>query len=98
MTNHPIDEALKAEENAIAIDLLNLVTGTPFPGIPVYKSNTLAQIIQAYHTDIGINPDAKLQFVNKRTGRDTKDTQTTVEGLGLEEGDVLAVCDDGNVA
>ena len=92
MTNYPIDSALNTEENTIVIDLLNSVTGTPFSEVPVFKSNTLGQVIKEYHADLGINPDAKLQFKNKRTGVDT------VEGLGLEEGDVLAICDDGNVA
>lgn len=98
MTNYPIDSVLDTEENTIVIDLLNSVTGTPFPEVPVYKSNTLGQVIKEYHEDLGINPDAKLQFRNKRTGMDTKDSNETVQGLGLEEGDVLAICDDGNVA
>lgn len=98
MTNYPIDSALNTEENTIVIDLLNSVAGTLFPEVPVFKSNTLGQIVKEYHAKLGIIPDAKLQFKNKRTGRDTKDTNETVEGLGLEEGDVLAICDDGNVA
>lgn len=98
MTNYPIDEALATEENKIVIDLLNSVSGTPFTDVPVFRENTLQQIVDQYHDDIGINPNAKLQFKNKRTGRDTKDSSETVEGLGLENGDVLAICDDGNVA
>lgn len=98
MTNYPIDNALKTAENTIVIDLLNSVTGTSFTKVPVFKSNTLGQVVKEYHIDIGINPDAKLQFKNKRTGRDTKDTNETIEGLGLEECDVLAICDDGDVA
>ena len=98
MTNYPIDGALAATEGIFEIDLLNKVSGTTYPKAAVYGTNTLGQIIQEYHIDLGINPDAKLQFKNKRTGRDTKDTNETVEGLGLEEGDVLAICDDGDVA
>lgn len=99
MTNYPIDGALAAAESAFEIDLLNKVTGTTYPQAAVYGTNTLGQIIQGYAEDVGVNPkDSKILFENKRTGASTSDTNTTVEGLGLQAGDVLAISDNAGVA
>lgn len=99
MTNYPIDEALTAKEGTIEIDLLNKVTGTTYPKAAVYGNNTLGQIVQEYAVDIGVNPnDSKILFENKRTGASTSDTNETVDGLGLQEGDVLAISDNAGVA
>lgn len=99
MTNYPIDGALAATEGAFEIDLLNKVTGTTYPQAAVYGTNTLGQVLQEYAVDIGVNPnDSKILFENKRTGTSTSDTNETVEGLGLQEGDVLAISDNAGVA
>ena len=99
MTNYPIDGALAATEGAFEIDLLNKVTGTTYPQAAVYGTNTLGQVLQEYAVDIGVNPnDSKILFENKRTGASTSDTNETVEGLGLQEGDVLAISDNAGVA
>lgn len=99
MTNYPIDAALAASEGAYNIDLLNKVTGTNYPQAAVYGSNTLGQVIQEYGNDIGVNPnDSKVLFENKRTGVATSDQSETIEGLGLKEGDVLAISDNAGVA
>ena len=88
MTNYPIDGALAAAESAFEIDLLNKVTGTTYPQAAVYGTNTL-----------GVNPhDSKILFENKRTGASTSDTNETVGGLDLQEGDVLAISDNAGVA
>ena len=94
MTNYPIDGALAATEGAFEIDLLNKVTGTTYPQAAVYGTNTLGQVLQEYAVDIGVNPhDSRILFENKCTGVFTTDVNKTVEGLGLQEGDVLAVCE-----
>lgn len=99
MTNYPIDGALAATEGAFEIDLLNKVTGATYPQAAVYPTNTLGQVLKEYAVDIGVKPDeCKVQFENKRTGDSTSDTNETVAGLGLQEGDVLAISDDGHVA
>lgn len=99
MTNYPIDGALAATEGTFEIDLLNKVTGTNYPQAAVYGTNTLGQVLQEYAVDIGVNPnDSKILLENKRTGASTSDTNETVEGLGLQEGDVLAISDNAGVA
>lgn len=99
MTNNPIDGALAAAESTIEIDLLNKTTGATYPKAAVFGTNTLGQIISEYGPDIGVNPhDSKILYENKRTGASTSDSNETVEGLGLEEGDVLAVSDNAGVA
>ena len=99
MTNYPIDGALAATEDAFEIDLLNKVTGTTYPQAAVYGTNTLGQVLQEYAVDIGVNPnDSKILFENKRTGASTSDTSETVERLGLQAGDVLAISDNAGVA
>lgn len=99
MTNYPIDGALTATESVFEIDLLNKVTGTTYPQAAVYGANTLGQVLQEYAVDIGVNPhDSKILFENKRTGASTSDTNETVECLGLQEGDVLAISDNAGVA
>ena len=99
MTNYPIDGALAATEGAFEIDLLNKVTGTTYPQAAVYSTNTLGQVLQEYAVDIGVNPhDSKILFENKRTGASTSDINETVENLGLQEGDVLAISDNAGVA
>ena len=99
MTNNSVDEALSAAESAYEIDLLNKVTGTNYPQAMVYPVNTLGQVLAEYAADIGVNPkDSKIIFENKRTGASTSDKNETVEGLGLEKGDVLAISDNAGVA
>ena len=99
MTNYPIDAALTASEGTLTVDLLNKVTGTNYPQASVYGTNTLGQVVQEYGVDIGVNPnDSKILFENKRTGVSTSDANETVEGLGLQTGDVLAVSDNAGVA
>lgn len=99
MTNYPIDDALAVSEGTFEIDLLNKVTGTTYPQAAVYGANTLGQVLEEYAVDIGVNPhDSKILFENKRTGASTSDLSETVEGLGLQEGDVLAVSDNAGVA
>lgn len=99
MTNYPIDGALAAAESAFEIDLLNKAAGTTYPRAAVYGTNTLQQVLDEYSADIGVNPkDSKILFENKRTGASTSDTNETIEGLGLREGDVLAVSDNAGVA
>ena len=99
MKNYPIDGALAANESIFEIDLLNKVTGTTYPQAAVYGTNTLGQLLQEYAYDIGVNPnDSKILFDNKRTGASTSDINETVEGFGLQEGDVLAISDNAGVA
>ncbi len=99
MTNYPIDSALAAAEGTLEIDLLNKVTGTTYPKVAVYGTNTLKQLIDEYCEDIGVNPhDSKILFENKRTGSSTSDANETIDGLGLQEGDVLAISDNAGVA
>ena len=99
MTNKSIEGALAATENTFEIDLLNKVTGTTYPQAIVYGTNTLGQVLNEYALDIGVNPDDdKILFENKRTGASTSDTNETVAGLGLQEGDVLAISDNAGVA
>jgi len=99
MTNYPIDEALTASEETITIDIINKESGTTYPEAAVYGSNTLGQILEEYAADIGVNPQArKILFENKRTGKSTSDTNETVDGLELCEGDILAIVDDAGVA
>ena len=46
-----------------------------------------------------MNPnDSKILFENKRTGASTSDTNESIEGLGLQDGDVLAISDNAGVA
>ena len=88
-----------ADEEAFGIDLLNKVTGTTYAQAAVYGTNTLGQVLQEYAVDIGVNPnDSKILFENKRTGASTSDTNETVGGLDLQEGDVLAISDNAGVA
>lgn len=99
MTNYPIDGALAATEGTFEIDLVNKVSGANYPQATVYPTNTLGQVLEEYAIDLGVNPkERKIQFENKRTGDSTSDTNETVAGLGLQEGDVLAITDDGHVA
>lgn len=96
MTNHPIDEALATSEKAFEIDLMNKYTSAAYARASVFADNTLLQIISEYADDIGVNPkSSKLIFENKRTGVSTTDTSEKVHGLGLQQGDVLAITDDG---
>lgn len=99
MTNYPIDGALAATEGTFEIDLLNKVTGTTYAKAAVFQTNTMQQIVDEYGPDIGVNPhDSKILFENKRTGASTSDTNETVGGLDLQEGDVLAISDNAGVA
>lgn len=99
LNNYPIDDVLTATEETLEIDLMNKVNGTPYPKACVYAHNTMAQILQEYSKDIGINPkDDKILFCNKRTGQETSDLTTTVAELDLKNGDVLTVADNSGVA
>ena len=99
MTNNPIDAALAAAESEFEIDLMNKVTGATYPKAIVRGGNTMEQILKEYAADIGVNPsDSKVIFENKRTGRSTNALDETVAGLGLEEGDILAISDNATVA
>lgn len=98
MTDYPIDGAFNTEKT-FEIDLLNRITGTTYPRAAVYGTNTFAQILEVYSSDIGVNPkDDKVLFENKRTGESTSQSTRTVESLGLRDGDVLAISDNAGVA
>ena len=93
------DDVLMDNEGIIEITLLNKPTGVTFPKVPVYGTNTLDQVIKEYAGDIGISlKSSKLIFENKRTGAQTSDSNALIESLELQNGDVLAVSDDGCVA
>lgn len=99
MTNNSIDAALDAVEATFEIDLINKATGTTYPQAAVYGTNTLGQILNEYAEDLGVNKkDPKIIFENKRTGKTTPNSSETVEGLGLQAGDVLAISDNCGVA
>ena len=86
-------------EPPFSIDLRNKVTGTNYPKVSVYGMNTLGQVVQEYGTDIGIDPNnRKNLFENERTGASTSDMGETIAGLGLQEGDILVICDNRAVA
>lgn len=97
MTNNSIDAALDAVEATFEIDLINKVTGTTYPQAAVRSKNTLGQILNEYAEDLGVNKK-DIVFENKRTGKTTSDSNETVEGLGLQAGDVLAIADSCRVA
>ncbi len=99
MTNYPIDTALEAAEKVFEIDVKNKVTGATYNHVSVVGRMTLGDVLTDYAAEIGVNPDdSKIIFTNKRTGASTSDFNETVEGLGLEEGDVLAISDNAGVA
>lgn len=99
MTNHPIDGALAANEKSFEIDLVNKQTGATYARANVLEDNTMTQILGEYADDIGVNPkSSKLIFENKRTGVSTSNAAETVQAMGLKQGDVLAITDDGGVA
>ena len=86
-------------EEMIEVDLVNKASGTTYPRAAVYGTNTLGQLLMEYAADIGINPnDSKILFENKRTGISTSDTNESIAGLGLQNGDVLAFSDNAGVA
>ncbi len=92
MTNYPVDSAPAASGEAFEIDLINKWTGTFYPRVPVFGANTMAQILEEYAKDLGIYPQAyKIFFENLCIGLSTSDRDETVEGLELQEGDVLAI-------
>lgn len=93
------DSIVAGEEEIISIDLVNKISGTTCAQVAVYGSNTLAQVLKAYAGDIGIVAnDRKIIFENKRTGEATSDLEQTIDGLGLVDGDVLAIADNAGVA
>ncbi len=99
MTDYSIDNALATAKNCITIELMNKSTQTSVPQVSVDGNNTMRQLLDEYALDVGINPNAaKIVFDNKRTGDSTSDLNETVTGLGLQDGDVLLVTDDGCVA
>lgn len=86
-------------QTTMEIDLVNKGSGVTYAKVPVVGGNTMGQLLDAYAQDLGIRRDAaKLVFVNKRTGVESCDENETVEGMGLMNGDVLAISDDGGVA
>ncbi len=94
MTNCPVDSAPAANGEAFEIDLINKVTGTFYPLVAVFGANTMAQILEEYAEDLGVDPkDYRILFENKRTHESTSDRSMTVEGLGLREGDALAIAE-----
>lgn len=96
MANNSIEPTLDAVETIFEIDLINKATGTTYPQAAVYGTNTLGQILNEYAEDLGINkkhPEI-ICFENKRTGKTTRNSNETVEGLGLQAGDVLAIRDN----
>lgn len=99
MTNYPIDEALEAMECDFVIILENMETGSNVKA-PVFAENTMEQLVQEYASKIGLNAKAgRFKFMNKRTGEEASaGLSTSVAQLGLQNGDVLSICDDGCVA
>ena len=86
-------------QTTMEIDLVNKGSGVTYAKVPVVGGNTMGQLLDAYVQDLGIRRDsAKLVFVNKRTGVESCDENETVEGMGLMNGDVLTISDDGVVA
>lgn len=99
MNNYPVDEVLNDMEEEFEITLMNKESGVTYPDVPVGSENTMGQLLSTYAADIGINAKkTKILFINKRTGDGTSDLAATVRDLGLKEGDVLAVAEDGIVA
>lgn len=98
MENYPVNEALDNMEGDFEIDLVNGLSGVTYVNAPVWLTSTMNEIVQEYHTDLGINPKAKVHFVNKRTGKEETDGACSVEQMGLKAGDVLCIIDDGCVA
>lgn len=99
MNNYPIDNALDNAEGIFEIDLVNGLSGTTFPRVPVTGKNTFNQILSEYGHEIEIDiGESKVQFTNKRTGQQTNDRNETLESLGFENGDVLSVVDNCGVA
>ena len=99
LTNYPIDSALEAAEKEILIDIVHPGSGAMYAKAPVFADNTLGQVVKEYGPEIGINPNAaQLIFVNKRTEQSTNDLEVSIGELGLQDGDVLCINDDGNVA
>ena len=98
MTNNSINEILNNAEGTMEIDLVNQASGATYAKAAVRGDNTLQQIKDEYHADIGIDPEKKIVFKNKRTGASTSDSSETVKGFDLREGDVLLISDSGVVA
>ncbi len=99
MNNNPIETALENAEGVFEIDLVNGISGTVFPKVPVRSDNTFRQIINEYGEDIEVAiSEKKMRFTNKRTGQQTSDLDETVSYIGLENGDVLSVVDNCGVA
>lgn len=97
MTSNIVDYGFIDAETIYEIDLLNKASGATYPRAVVYGANTLGQIIEDYAGSIGVKQGGKIIFENKRTGTSTSDRNETVDGLGLEDGDILALSDDGTV-
>lgn len=99
MNNYPIDTALNNAEGVFEIDLVNSLTGTTFPRVPVKGANSLGQVLEKYGVEIEINVNSdKVRFTNKRTGEQRSDLGETVADLGLMDGDVLSIADNCGVA
>lgn len=95
---YPIDEALNEAEQTICISLVNQANGDRCEDVRVGLARTLGEVLRTCAGSIGINPNKKCQFVNKRTQTATSDSAMTVNELGLCDGDVLGVAGDGRVA
>lgn len=98
MTNDYENEVLMNNDDIIEITLLNKSTGTVYPNVPVYGTNTFGQILDEYAKNIGIDAASQIIYENKRTGAQCNDSTAMVESLALQDGDVLSICDDGSVA
>ncbi len=98
MNKQSISGALNTLESAFEINIMHKVNGTTYPGATVTSANTLDQVLKEYAGDIGINPNKKIIFENKRTGDQSSDKNMTIAEFGLMGGDVLAIMDDGEVA
>lgn len=79
----------------LKIDLVNKYTGRNYPQILVYSINTLGQIAHEYAEYLGIRANSsKFEFLNRRTGVSTYNTDITVDEFGLRNGDVLSMGDN----
>ncbi len=93
MLNYQNDGDVAAAERIITIGVLNGVTHESIPGgIPVYRINTLGQVLERYAADIGMEwYDDWVCFQNRRTGAETMDANQTIGSLDLNEGDTLSI-------
>ena len=91
MTNTNVTNALEEKESIISINLLNFDTKTPYANVPVLPLNALSQIVEAYKDECGLTDTENLSFRNNRTGQETKNSNTTMQEMGLQNGDELVL-------